>query len=309
MSSLERRFPRENFTKKLSRMCQRLDEASDRPIEYRSCAGMMLKTHIYVSALWVVGSYARGSMDCGDLDLVMEITTVGAGAPMPSKVSNLMLGSYQNVRCYNGTPQNNNSGVEFPDSVLVWSGGGCDWKRAIDEIAIDPLAGRAPRASDCIPFRQEQLREYSDGLEYMARLINEHRINARFVPYDVEMLNPNLDELAERNVGFMYMLDHVGSKSRLLLPALWRVMQSYEPRSLWLSTGITDIVCGNSRIIMGRPALDVDWLSRDPQNKRLVIAPHLSARGPNGAWILTRGIHHGTPLPLNDERLPSPWGS
>jgi hypothetical protein len=49
--------------------------------------------------------------------------------------------------------------------------------------------------------------------------------------------------------------------------------------------------CGGAQVFVGRPPVKVELL-HDLSCSSIVIAPHLSRRGPNGLWILSRGANH-----------------
>jgi UTP:GlnB (protein PII) uridylyltransferase len=76
MTGVAKRLARDVFTKKLAKMCARLDEASARSIAYKDLFKNPQPSRIEVVALWVVGSYARGALLCGDLDVVFEVTSL-----------------------------------------------------------------------------------------------------------------------------------------------------------------------------------------------------------------------------------------
>jgi len=86
VAALEKRYPRESFTKKLERICQRLDEASIRAIAHKDFFNKPATSKVEITSLWVVGSYARGAMMCGDLDLVLEYRVVEGQHPSPRTV-------------------------------------------------------------------------------------------------------------------------------------------------------------------------------------------------------------------------------
>ena len=69
MTALEKRFPRDVFTKKLRRICERLDECATRTISFKHFffRHRLLTAEVTVKSLWVAGSYARGAAECGDL--------------------------------------------------------------------------------------------------------------------------------------------------------------------------------------------------------------------------------------------------
>lgn len=280
---MEKRSPRATFSKKLFRLCERLDEAPTRKVEY-VIYDIERKPMVTITSLWVVGSYARGSTECGDLDVLFEANTDSGGLPFASRIGKTFFGSLPLVRYYCGTPEDNSSGVAFPDAVRIWSGKGCDWKRANDSIQIDPTAGRAARETDCIPFRDEQLRIYwGESLE-VARLINEGLLESEFIQFDSEMLEPLTADGISTNA--KYCFKDIGRKSRELIPVLIRLMRRLEPSGTWLAESNSVFHCGGTQIRIGRPAIPMYCLEGSTDIRQLVLIPHLSSRGPNGAWVL-----------------------
>ena len=290
MVETEKRYPRESFSKKLASMCKKLDEASERLVEYEDFLGEIQSPLITVSSLWVVGSYARGALECGDLDLVMEYTSQRGGAPMIRRISKAFFGVLPLTRYYSGTPVENTSGVAFTDAVQIWSGAGYDWKMAIDSIPIDPGAGRAVRETDCIPLRNEQLRTYGNEMLDVARMLREGQLESEFIAFDREMFSPLPEGDIHESEKHHFVL--LGKKSRELLPCLVRLMEVQEPLGEWSGDTSTTLHCGGTLIRLGMPALVVKCLEDDPSIRQLALVPHHSARGPNGAWLLRRGPTH-----------------
>ncbi|MCJ1884232.1 hypothetical protein LNN38_05160 [Pseudomonas sp. LA21] len=290
MVATEKRYPRASFGRKLERICSRLDESSERVVEHVDPLGGKQLPHIAISSLWVVGSYARGALECGDLDLVMEYSSWDGWLPSNGKICKTFFGTLPLVRYYCGTPDKNTSGVVFPDAVLVWSGKGCDWKGALDSIQIDPTAGRAARETDCVPLRGEQLRCYGGEMVEVAELIQHGVLESEFIPFEGEILSPLRDDEMEASERRRFV--NLGKKSQELIAPLYRLMQQREPWGEWSRTSNSEMHCGGSVVRLGRPHLEVSCFDNDPTKYQLLLVPHLSARGPNGAWILKRGANH-----------------
>ncbi|WP_347927046.1 hypothetical protein [Pseudomonas helvetica] len=294
MAALEKRYPRESFTKKLERICQRLDEACERSITYR---------HIYsdetcqveITSIWVVGSYARGAITCGDLDLVMGYNRIKGGLPSSRVLAKAFFGSLPLVRYYPGSPAENTSGVAFPEAIQIWSGPGCDWKASIKSITPNPNAGRAARKTDSIPLRDEQLRTYGDEYQDAADLERDGLWGWEFVEIGAPMLAPfPTEELTDDEQHLLHGATFMGRKSQQLIPALIRLMRKLEPYGSWTSVGGVQsrLRCGGTEIDLGRPGLPLRFFDHNPWVHQLVLIPHISARGPNGAWIIRRGPNH-----------------
>lgn len=270
-------------------MCVRLDEAADRVVEFEDFLGNAQTPTISVTSLWVVGSYARGALECGDLDMVIQYTHRDGWEPPPRQVSKTFFGVLPLVRYYKGTPGQNASGVEFADPVMIWSGPKCDWQAAIDSIAIDPHASRAPRDTDCIPLRNEQLRAASTGMDEIAHMIKEGVLESEFIPFDSNMLS----ELSTSDFDdIKRWFARLGKKSLELVPAIVRLMGVQEPLGEWSSRDVVTLHCGGTQLRLGTPELDISCFDDNPAIRQLALIPHRSARGPNGAWLLRRGPSH-----------------
>ncbi|WP_335944478.1 hypothetical protein [Pseudomonas sp. G166] len=293
MSASEKRYPRESFTKKLIRMCQRLDECSVRIITHKDIYGEFTG-EITITSMWVVGSYARGAITCGDLDMVIGVQTKGA-LPSTRVWARSFFGAPSLVRYYPGDPTENASGVPFSEAVLIWSGIGCDWKAAMASIKPDPNAGRASRETDAIPLRDEQLRTYNDEYHAAVDMQRDGLWEWEFVEIRKQVLIPTPSEAAaEDEKYFARCAPLMGRKSRELIPAIIKLMREREPFGSWSSANShrSEFRCGGSHLHLGRPALPIRFFDYTPWAHQLILVPHISARGPNGAWIIRRGPEH-----------------
>lgn len=61
----------------------------------------------------------------------------------------------------------------------------------------------------------------------------------------------------------------------------------------------TQMWCGGTLLLLGRPTPSVSRFDDDPKLRQLGLVPHLSARGPNGVWLLRRGRNHADTLALS----------
>lgn len=52
---------------------------------------------------------------------------------------------------------------------------------------------------------------------------------------------------------------------------------------------LTNLWCGGTLLRLGRPSTSTYQFDDDPQLRQLGLVPHLSARGPNGLWLIRRG--------------------
>lgn len=308
MAATEKRLPREVFTKKLRRICERLDEASRRAVSYKHFfLPRTIEDQVAVSEVWVVGSYARGAPLCGDLDVILKVSGL-KGEPPVSAVTRVFFGSLPYVRYYLGDPTKNQSGVEFPDALQIWSGPGCNWQALIDAIVVNPLAGRAPRPVDTIPLRLEQLRSDIDELSALVESRDAGLIEWEFVslPDGVPEM-PQAEQDRRDELALVRFTNRWGRKSKALLPKLVLLMRELEPHGEWVSASFdgehADVRCGGTRVFVGLPRIEAHLLDSNASVRQLALIPHTSTRGPNGAWLIRRGPKHPDMLSLATARM------
>ena len=179
----EQRRKRTSFTRSLERIAARIDNTSEFEVQwYDDLFRKKEKTRFYVKALWVFGSWARGALNCGDLDLMDDVEVTEGRLPMTSTLRRALLKGARDVRLYVGKPEENSSGVPVEDAVLIWSVTDRNWKKNIADIKPDPSADRFPRKIDAIPLRSEQLYAEVDVLEKVVDLKNEQILDWFWIP-------------------------------------------------------------------------------------------------------------------------------
>jgi len=295
MAALEKRYPRESFTKKLEKICQRLDEASTRTIVHKDFFKKAATSQVQITSLWVVGSYARGAMTCGDLDLVLEYRLVEGQHPSPPTMTKTFFGTPQYVSYYFGTPESSTSGVVFPNAIPIWTEPGCDWRATIDSIKPVPSAGRETRETDTIPLRPEQLYMEPERLQKLAAQEKEGILEWEFIEITAADLEPvPVEEMSERDRKLLRIAPMMAKKSQVLIPAIIRLMTKHERFGVWDSSDSYRVTlgCGATALLLGRPALPYNSFDEEPTIKQYALIPHISRKGPNGAWIIRRGPNH-----------------
>jgi hypothetical protein len=306
---MERRLPRDHFTRVLARICGRLDNSYASQVRWTD--SFFKEVHhsiVSVRALWVVGSYARGALDCGDLDLVMEAISQSdgrrTGLPPTSAICRTLFKSPPGVRVYIGTPDKNTSGVAFDEARLIWSCERADWRTAIDAIRPDPGAKRFPRPTDAIPFRMEQL---DTDIETISELINLQRaqvVQWQFSPC-TDIASPEPMHADEIDISWLAS-QFCGKQTQRLLPHLLGAFRrdSIWPKGRWLRRGLgkTELRNGGCDILVGRPPVPISRLDTLPTSE-IALFPHLTQRGPNGIWFLGRGRKHPLIKRANDIRV------
>lgn len=295
MAALEKRYPRESFNKKLERICQRLDEASIRPIVHKDFFNKATTSQVEITSLWVVGSYARGALMCGDLDLVVEYRLVLGPHPAPRRITKTFFGALPYVSYYFGKPESSTSGVVFPDAIAIWTEPGCDWRAAIDSIKPVTSAGRAARETDSIPLRPDQLYMEPERLQALAAQEKDGLLEWEFVEFTAADLEPiPTEKISERDKKLLRIAPMMGKKSQVLIPAIIRLVAMSDPFGAWESSDNYRVKfsCGATALILGRPALPYKPFDDVPTIKHYALIPHMSQKGPNGAWIIRRGANH-----------------
>ena len=294
------RRSRESFTRTLERICRTLSEINVKQVASRSFIFLDKLDHatVRIDSIWVVGSYARGALQCGDLDLVVSMTAIDGAIPFPKAVAKSFFGVLPLVRYYQGTPEKNSSGVAFPDAVLVWEPGR-DWQRSLNAITPDPLAGPTARETDEIPFRLEQLRSDPDDLIDLISLKKQGQYEWEFVPItkaDLSALEPHQDLHEDERSMIRQAEVRMGSKSRQLIPPLIRFLRQRDPNWLHCAAPYTAdrsvLHCGSTIFYFGTPPVDLHRFKQEPGVWQVALVPHLSARGPNGIWVIRRGTQH-----------------
>lgn len=300
----ELRRSRASMTTTLQTICRRLDATPGARIHWtHPLAHLEFVSEVAISSVWAVGSYARGAPDCGDLDLVAELV-VHDGPPPPTHVlAKALFSSPKDMRLHAGTPQVNTSNVAFPEAVLIWHGQGCDWRAAIAGIATDPLAGHFLRPADRIPLRMEQL--YCDLSTFDALLALEEQkvIRWTFTPFaDAGLLEPLSKDEQELSDA---VIRRCGQKTRKLLPhllAYFRQAGGWTKPYLRTNFKKSFFGIGGMKVLVGQPPVPLGLLDH-LATSALLIAPHISARGPNGLWRIERGEMHPLLLAASELRV------
>jgi hypothetical protein len=291
--SFEARLSREQATRTLARICEHLDRNAEATVasaarKYDKKAPPLVMRAV---RLWVVGSYARGSMTCGDLDLVMELDREYYD---PRPISRQLLKSPQRVSLYTGTPEENSSHAQFADAALIWEAGS-DWRAALAAIKPDATASRFDRPTDRIPFRLDQMSGCSiEWAETMIERLQCEELSWHFVPLEdltdaVEHQNESDEQTALLRRATN--CSSVGSASKKLLPYLLAYARfTGKPQEKWRVEYQTRLDYGRTVFFLGvAPSLhDLD----ETGINEVVVMPHMSMRGPNGLWVIKRGLQH-----------------
>lgn len=304
----EERIARDSFTAKLRKICAKLDACASQVV---TCKDAFTGDDVTVAAqargLWVFGSYARGALTCGDLDLILQLDYARA-CPRRSALTKAFVGTHPQVRVYHGTPEQNDTTLELPDAILTWEPG-MDWAAALERIEANPSAGRFARTGDALPFRSEQ-----DGLSLSQRedLADMHKkgiLSWRFVPLSAipQEFTPYEDPCGRCDEA--WVLKSFGDQSAM--------KQKLAPVILGFARQLAAQHCPGHGIGWGDDrnirldTIDIQVGTLNPyalaldsyDQTAVAFIPALSTRGPNGFWFIERGPNHPLVQALADVQV------
>ena len=288
-------------TRTIEQICRKLDAKSSGEVDYREWDGRMSISDVTILAVWIVGSYARGALDCGDIDLVVNVTlnmhpdtNKRYRFPPTRSVNRVLLGKLSRVRVYAGTPESNDSGVEFSEAKLIWTQEDSNWIARLHGIAADPSASRFDRQSDCIPFRREQLDIAQDALDHLLEQERGDFIKWKFTPLSDVTPRP-LESLDESHCSYDFRCHEFSETARRMLPYVLAYLGDFQQiatdkwrADIALLQGYTN---RGSKIAIGRPKIALRCLDH-LDTSSLILCPKYTARGPNGIWEIERGALH-----------------
>ncbi len=300
MAVNERRRPRSSFEQTLRRIASSIDAQPVREVKWkdRFLPGEQFSM-LRVKSLWVAGSFARGASHCGDLDLIADIVAEKGILPMPTTIRRLFIQRAPDVRLYTGNPTSNSSGVAFPDAKMIWSDIQRNYNEAISNIQIDPNATRYERRIDMMPFRMEQLAvEDPKSLEELIDLRDKHIIDWSFIPLETVTVNDQM--WSKEALDFADRVKHLcGKKIQKIMPYIIHYLHEETYTEWHFNDNRTSFKFGGNEIYIGLPSVQIELLDK-MDCSRLIIAPHISKRGPNGLWLIWRGDKHPLEMQFAD---------
>ncbi|MDF3881993.1 nucleotidyltransferase domain-containing protein [Cupriavidus basilensis] len=293
---MSRRYPRAHFTKVLHRVFERLDSVATRQAEWTERFLIQERCHavVTVERVWVFGSYARGAMDCGDLDLIVEVSAAReggarAGRPPTSTISRIFFGAAPDVRVYPGTPAEPIAGLENVTATQIWGRGGFDWRGALAAIKDDPSATHFERQTDSLPLRMEQINASLEGVEHAIEAHAKGILKWEFLPLPSPIEGQTPSEGVER---FLRVASYKGLKTTEVAPRIQAFMHGrhsyFGDDSSWNNNTVR---WGGAEILIGLPGLPIHLLDAITTFE-IDLVPHTSRRGPNGIWTIARGPAH-----------------
>jgi hypothetical protein len=289
----ESRRSRESYTKVLSRIAERINKEQVYDLEWTDrFLGGRERGRIKVQNLWVVGSWAKGSLHCGDLDILVEIAVEDGVRPPRSTVARVVARHAPDVQVHVGNPKENESTVEFEEAVLVWSPSNRNWAENINAVKPNAEAARHPRPADELPFRPEQL--YGDRAvqESLAAQVQNGHYACTWTAIDDLQPNPE-GWPTQSQEHFEHIKRCCGKKTQAIMPYIIEYCENRGIDGGWRTRygDKSNFFAAGTQVIVGQP-----WVPLRDLNELwcsgLAIVPHLSRRGPNGIWLITRSPSH-----------------
>jgi len=284
---------RETLTKKLQRILRAIESGN---------------TPTPVRKLWVFGSYARGALDCGDLDLAIVVDqpsqewldrNIGLfdyDLKRMEKFEQLVKNALRKrgerveivIRTKDNHIQDFFKGVPINDAMLIWSEDEPDWQAKIESIEPNPGAGRYIRP---YPMDLKRTGTSRDVMEQVLWLIQEKRLTMETI--DMKDLEPRLSQHQLRMLDDWRSMGRLGKDTLDVLPYAFDWMHSERQRFSGYLHSATEIisVSGTHLVHIGRIDFGyaLGWLYDDKKAVRLCLIPHLRKRSSNDMFIIGRG--------------------
>lgn len=283
------------FTEKLVRILKTL-EAGEVPVR--------------VKELYVFGSYSRGAIEPGDLDLILVYDSTDCRWAeeqvrlMEEQGQSLLAGigtltdKFQAAVRKQGEPiqvlvtqdvndvTGEGSRIKPDDVVLLWSDRDPDWEAKLATIKPDESATRAPR-NHLVPLTR--LDDNVGTMEAVVEMIELQRL--AFMRLPVESIDLKMSASNQHWLDHWTMCKVMGAKSMETLPyAMWWLQQD---RQVCEVPDRTEIYSKSRthRLEVGKPSLR--WMLwrfiQKPKLKRQCLIPHFKVKGPNELLVFERG--------------------
>ena len=284
-----RTMNREKFTEKLARMIQTI-EAGALPAR--------------VKEFYAFGSYARGALEPGDLDVIVVHDDPGCeywkalkrecSTPLDEiprfrtqmrralrrpgeRIDMVIVESLDRFIRDGGT-------ITRAEVILLWSDTDRDWRPKIEGIRPNPAAGRAKR-EQLFPIRRlsADLATMEEVMAMIAdrQLVFNHlpiaSIACRLTPYHEEQL--------------ARCRWRVGRKSLLTFPYALQWLQTHHQRVKCIKATTLHNDKQTHRVEVGRPSLArmLYYFTACPNLKCQCLIPHFKKAGPNELLLFARG--------------------
>jgi hypothetical protein len=266
----------------------------------RWLGGKTMTTIFRVTSLWTFGSFARGALECGDLDILVSVELVGGVWCDDGRMIRAALGNVPgvDVLCdHDGRLLN-----QFPEAKLLWSPADPDLDRNLAAIRPDPEAKRFGRKTDRLPVSIRRLHCNLERAEELVDAIDAGVFTSEWIPLESIQIDRErwpADLVRMEGIWTQWL----GKASRKLVP--YYIQHSVDRcagRTRPTKRHERDRAClqiSGVFVHIGRPALCTHRLDR-PDVNAVVLAPHITRNHPSGFWVLERGDNHPSVAAFSD---------
>jgi predicted nucleotidyltransferase len=293
---------REAATKKLVRMLEAI-ESGQVPVNVRE--------------FYVFGSYARGSLEPNDLDLLLfydggEALNKRIAAELEAKghaISDIIQKGARRFQaevrrslCRPGQridltirPHDPSGPNKFENEhiqhgkVLLWSQEDRNWRAKLAAILPNPAAGRFERGH-FFPLRR--LNASLAEMEAVTELLSSGQLVLTRIP--VGQIDPKVSARHQHWIDHWSRANRCGKETRKLVPyAFWwleRHRQRFDGKKPGCWMDATSVSTGAYRVLMGSPSLHgMQAALQRAGTKQVCLIPHLKRAGPNELLVFERG--------------------
>lgn len=260
----------------------------------------IVEARVRLKRVWVYGSFARGAETCGDLDVEIEVERVPVGEeeeygrPPQHLVVRAFWGNQRRVSvsiAMELSVELTATGKRIRrERVLVWEAG-LDWRKRVEGISSSRAAGRHGRLEDLLPFSRERLR-LSSGEAMDLALAMKHRVlvsHCRPIDGGGDVAHLRKDEAWALEALGRLRGRQANLAAASVLPVCRQLELEQRAQPPCWTYGLDSVVWCGHELHLGTADFGVRVLDRRPELVGFVMVPFLTARGPNGAWFVSRG--------------------
>lgn len=285
---------REALTKKLERIVHTI-QSGNTPTPVRN--------------LWVYGSYARGALNCGDLDLAIvydypskKLIEEKAGLlPWPlglRRFEHLIRDSLvkrgERIEIVMHSSEEDLlllffKRVPISDAILVWSEEHTNWEETISSIKPNPNAGRFDRP---YPINLKRTGTSRSVMEEVLFLVEQQRLNMQTV--DMNSIQLRLTIPQKTNLARWRSLGRgCGRDTLKILPYAYDWLNREKQHFPEFSFLMTKIISDSETHLVHLGKIDFfyvrRWMYNQAKARKLCLIPHLQKKSKNPLFVFTRG--------------------
>lgn len=254
-----------------------------------------------VKRLWVVGSFAHGARECGDLDLVVETELVGGSPNDTRNITICVRNGETHVDVLVGTPEANHTGMEFQGAILIWTSDDRDWQTKVSAIPVQDGDIRLPRKTDRLPISHKLLGLSLEDAENLVEKLATGHYQWDLVPYDTLTLS---SERWPEDLRRQLHRSSSGKESRVSRDySLEYILQQRPiPTDNLRGRARHWTLCGSEVFCVPTPEFSLTTLDTSYTCTQVVVAP--PKRTGSALWVLRRSAAH--PLAAQQHKRRSP---